>query len=90
MGRTPYDVFMLRFHDFLKENSRFQAGCPKVRLEFPPTRHLDRLYRRRGARRHVRPVRAGTNISYSRGRARFPEEAPYRILENIAGHPLVH
>ena len=27
---------MLRFHDFLKEQSDFQANCPKTRIEFPP------------------------------------------------------
>ena len=36
MGRTAYDKFMLRFHDYLKENTAFQQGCPKIRLEFPP------------------------------------------------------
>lgn len=35
-GRSPYDRFMLRFHDYLKENSVFQSGCAKTRLEFPP------------------------------------------------------
>ncbi len=35
-GRSPYDRFMLRFHDYLKENAAFQAGCVKTRLEFPP------------------------------------------------------
>ena len=34
--RAPYDQFMLRFHDFLKENTRFQQNCPKVITEFPP------------------------------------------------------
>ncbi|PYX64359.1 MAG: hypothetical protein DMG74_13025 [Acidobacteria bacterium] len=34
--RSPYDKFMLRFHDFLKENTAFQTGCEKERLEFPP------------------------------------------------------
>jgi hypothetical protein len=34
--RSAYDQFMLRFHDFLKENSRFQAETPKTRHEFPP------------------------------------------------------
>ena len=38
MGRTPYDMFMLGFHDYLKENSAFQQDCPKMRLEFPPFR----------------------------------------------------
>lgn len=34
--RSPYDEFMLRFHDWLKENTRFQSGAEKVRLAFPP------------------------------------------------------
>jgi 3-deoxy-D-manno-octulosonic acid hydroxylase-like protein len=33
---SPYDRFMLRFHDYLKENQAFQAECVKSRLEFPP------------------------------------------------------
>ena len=34
--RSPYDEFMLRFHDWLKENSHFQGGAEKTRLAFPP------------------------------------------------------
>ena len=34
--RSPYDQFMLRFHDFLKENSDYQQKWEKIRLEFPP------------------------------------------------------
>ena len=34
--RSPYDRFMLRFHDYLKRNQNFQASCPKYRFEFPP------------------------------------------------------
>jgi hypothetical protein len=34
--RSPYDEFMLRFHNWLKENSRFQSGGDKTRLAFPP------------------------------------------------------
>jgi hypothetical protein len=36
VNRSPYDQFMLRFHDYLKENSDFQQNCSKTRLEFPP------------------------------------------------------
>ena len=36
LSRTPYDKFMLRFHDYLKENDDFQRNSPKLRLEFPP------------------------------------------------------
>lgn len=34
--RSPYDVFMLNLHNFLKENEEFQASCPKDYWEFPP------------------------------------------------------
>ena len=33
---SPYDRFMLRFHDFLKESSDFQQSHDRVQLEFPP------------------------------------------------------
>jgi 3-deoxy-D-manno-oct-2-ulosonic acid (Kdo) hydroxylase len=36
LSRTPYDHFMLRFHDYLKENEDLQRNAPKVLLEFPP------------------------------------------------------
>ncbi len=34
--RSPYDLFMLRFHDYLKANQRFQRDCQKQFHEFPP------------------------------------------------------
>jgi hypothetical protein len=34
--RSPYDRFMLGFHDYLKRNTEFQGGCRKYRFEFPP------------------------------------------------------
>ena len=34
--RTPYDRFMLVFHDYLKANADYQRDCPKYRFEFPP------------------------------------------------------
>ena len=35
--RSAYDEFMLRFHDWLKENTAFQSDTRKqTRLEFPP------------------------------------------------------
>jgi hypothetical protein len=36
LKRSPYDEFMMRFHNYLKENSSFQQNCPKQRWEFPP------------------------------------------------------
>jgi 3-deoxy-D-manno-octulosonic acid hydroxylase-like protein len=34
--RSAYDEFMLRFHDWLKENQDFQSGGRAERLDFPP------------------------------------------------------
>jgi hypothetical protein len=34
--RSPYDVFMLKMHNFLKENESFQKNCPKDQWDFPP------------------------------------------------------
>jgi hypothetical protein len=36
LKRTPYDEFMMRFHNFLKENATFQADCRKDHVQFPP------------------------------------------------------
>jgi hypothetical protein len=36
LKRSPYDEFMMRFHNYLKENSDFQRTCPKQHWEFPP------------------------------------------------------
>jgi hypothetical protein len=36
LKRSPYDDFMMRFHNFLKENPRFQADCPRYPFQFPP------------------------------------------------------
>ncbi len=35
LKRSPYDDFMMRFHNFLKENTAFQAGCAKYPWQFP-------------------------------------------------------
>jgi len=35
LKRSPYDDFMMRFHNFLKENASFQADCRKDYLQFP-------------------------------------------------------
>ena len=34
--RSPYDEFMMRFHNFLKENPHWQAECAKYPFRFPP------------------------------------------------------
>jgi len=89
MGRTSYDMFMLRFHDYLKENEAFQSGCNKVRLEFPPLATW--LVFTDGV------AHAAMSGQYALEQTLLippqalvsPEHAPYRILEKIAGVPLV-
>lgn len=34
--RSPYDSFMLHFHDWMKENAELQSTLPRRHLEFPP------------------------------------------------------
>jgi 3-deoxy-D-manno-oct-2-ulosonic acid (Kdo) hydroxylase len=36
VDRSPYDAFMLHFHDWLKGNSRYQNDCAKYRFDLPP------------------------------------------------------
>jgi len=89
MGRSPYDMFMLRFHDYLKENRDFQENCSKIRVEFPP---LATWLVLTDAVAHA--VMSG---QYALEQTFLippkalvaPEQAPYRILEKIAGQPLV-
>jgi hypothetical protein len=87
--RTPYDAFMLRFHDYLKENSEFQANCPKIRLEFPPLAtwlvFTDSV------------AHAALSGQYALEQTLLippealvaKEHAPFRVLERLAGRPLV-
>jgi hypothetical protein len=88
-GRTPYDMFMLRFHDFLKENTAFQAGGPKTEVMFPPlaswivftdcVAHAVMSGQYAIEQTFLIPPKALVT----------PEAAPYRILEKIAGRQLV-
>lgn len=88
-GRTPYDMFMLRFHDYLKENVEFQELCPKVRLEFPPLATW--LVFTDGV------AHAAMSGQYAMEQTFLippealvaPQYAPFKILEKIAGCSLV-
>jgi len=86
--RSPYDAFMLRFHDFLKQNRDFQQNCIKQRWEFPPGScwmcYTDMV---------SHAVLSGQfaleqTFLISRHAMVLPEKAPIRILERICGHPL--
>jgi len=86
--RSPYDAFMLRFHDFLKQNRDFQQNCTKQRWEFPPGScwicYTDMV---------SHAVLSGQfaleqTFLISRHAMALPEKSPIRILERICGHPL--
>jgi hypothetical protein len=89
LKRTPYDDFMMRFHNFLKENPRFQADCPKYPFQFPsgsswmvytdtvPHAVLAGQY----ALEQTFLVRPEAMVR--------PEISPLRVLEEIAHAPLV-
>ncbi len=36
VDRSPYDRFMLGFHDYMKANSDYQQNCAKYNFELPP------------------------------------------------------
>ncbi len=59
--RSPYDDFMMRFHNFLKENPGFQSSAQGI-ASTSPRLQLDGLHRHRSPRRPGRTVRTGTDI----------------------------
>src|ERR1700761_3191019 len=87
--RSPYDDFMMRFHNFLKENPGFQSNCPKYAFNFPsgsswmvytdtvPHAVLAGQY----ALEQTLLVRPEAMVT--------PETSPLKVLEGIAGPSLV-
>jgi hypothetical protein len=88
-SQSSYDRFMLRFHDYLKENGDFQDNCPKIRLEFPPgstwicftdsVPHAVLEGQYAVEQTVIVPISAMI----------APETSPLRVLEKIAARPLV-
>src|ERR1700723_4426417 len=88
-ARTPYDMFMLRFHDYLKENTALQTKGPKTEMAFPPSAtwmvftdcvaHAVMSGQYAIEQTFLIPPKA----------LGAPDAAPYRIFEEIAGRPLV-
>jgi hypothetical protein len=89
MGRTPYDTFMLRFHDYLKESAPFQENSSKVRIEFPPLATW--IVFTDGVAHAVMSGQYALEQTFliPADALIAPEQAPYRILENIAGRSLI-
>jgi 3-deoxy-D-manno-octulosonic acid hydroxylase-like protein len=85
---SPYDTAMHRFHNFLKENAKFQGEAKKTRTEFPPgsswivftdmVSHAVLSGQFALEQTFIIPYRAQHR----------PELAPVNILEKLAGRPL--
>lgn len=83
--RSPYDAFMLRFHNYLKENHEFQATCRKQVWEFPPNStwivFTDLVPHAALSGRYA----LEQTYIVSRHALILPERAPLGILENLCG-----
>jgi hypothetical protein len=87
--RSPYDDFMMRFHNFLKENQRFQAECPKYNIQFPPGSSW-MVYTDTVPHAVVAGQYALEQTYMVKTEALVaPEASPLRVLELITGVPLV-
>jgi hypothetical protein len=88
-NHSAYDLFMLQFHDFLKENTAFQTQAEKFRTDFPPLStwitftdmvpHAVLSGRYALEQTFIVPV----------GALFDPAKSPVRVLESIAGTSLV-
>jgi 3-deoxy-D-manno-octulosonic acid hydroxylase-like protein len=88
-GRTPYDMFMLRFHDYLKENTQYQTKGPKTEMAFPPLATWI-VFTDCVAHAVISGQYAIEQTFLVPPAALVAQDAaPYRILEQIAGRPLV-
>jgi hypothetical protein len=87
-NRSPYDDFMHRCHNAMKEDGEFQQNCPKQRSEFPP--HSTWIVYTDFVSHAVLHGQYALEQTFiiSRDAMVRPELSPLRILEKLAGHPL--
>ena len=89
LKRSPYDDFMMRFHNFLKENPRFQSDCPKYPFQFPPGSSW-MVYTDTVPHAVLAGQYALEQTFLVRPEAMVrPEISPLKVLEDIAQAPLV-
>jgi hypothetical protein len=86
--RSAYDEFMLRFHDFLKENEDFQTTAPREEFSFPPGSTW--LVFTDGVSHAVLSGRHALEQTFliARDSLASSESAPISILERLAGRKL--
>jgi len=87
--RSRYDRFMLRFHEYLKRNSDFQANCEKYHFDFPPgsswLTFTDVLPHSVHSGQHA----LEQTFIVARSSMAHPEAAPVAVLEHLCGKPLL-
>lgn len=88
VSRSPYDDFMHRCHNAMKENAEFQRSCPKQRWEFPP-RSTWMVFTDFVSHAVLEGQYAlEQTFIISRNAMVKPELSPVSILEDLAGFPL--
>ena len=88
--RSPYDVFMLKLHNFLKENPQFQETCHKDYWEFPPNScwmvYTDLVSHAATAGQYA----LEQTLTLPPSAMVLPEKTPVRVLEALSGHQMVN
>jgi hypothetical protein len=86
--RPPYDNFMHRCHNAMKEDTSFRESCPKQRWEFPPGSSW--IVFTDCVSHAVLEGQYALEQTFliSRQAMVEPQRAPIAILERIAGYPL--
>jgi hypothetical protein len=87
--RTPYDEFMMQLHNLMKEDSEFQLGCSRQKVQFAPGSSW-MVY----TETVPHAVLAGQyaleqTFLVDPAVMVVPESAPVRVLEKMAGARLV-
>lgn len=88
VDRSPYDAFMLHFHDWLKANETYQRDTPKYRFDLPPGStwlvFTDMVpHAVLGGRLALEQT-----VIVRRDTLRNPASAPSSILEKLSGRQL--
>jgi hypothetical protein len=90
VDRSPYDEFMLGFHDYLKMNEKYQSTTAKFRFHFPPGStwvvFTDVVPHAVMAGRYA----LEQTMIVSRDSLLKKECAPASILENLSGRKLTY
>jgi hypothetical protein len=88
LRRSPYDAFMLRLHDQLKADARFQAQAPRQTWDFPPDSSWILFTDFVPHAALAGQFALEQTYIVPRGALLRPEKAPASILERLCGEPL--